>query len=114
MLSNSSGSVSLAFNHTNDSISPVQVKSAHPSISQMFHNLYPSATWIRDEVVVKNGRNFIVLELITQAMDTKIHNIIYATSVDNRFLLVAFNTTIEESEKWLPIGKKIMESLSIK
>lgn len=54
-----------------------------------------------------------MLELITPAIDTKIHNIMYATSVEGRFLLVAFNTTVEESSKWLPVGKAIMASLKI-
>lgn len=38
----------------------------------------------------------------------------YGTSVDSRLLLAAFNNTIEQSEQWLPIEKKIMESISIK
>jgi len=113
VLSNTAGSVTLAFNHTNDLMHPIQVRQSHATISKMFHNLYPSATWIRDEVVEQNGSTFMVLELITPAMDTQIHNIIYGTSVDGRFLLAAFNTTIEESKVWLPIGKEIMSSLSI-
>jgi hypothetical protein len=55
----------------------------------------------------------MVLELITPAMDTEIHNIMYGTSVDGRFLLAAFNTTIEQSGLWLPVGKNIMSSLSV-
>jgi len=80
----------------------------------MFHNFYPSAKWIKDETIVQNGRAFMVLEFVTPALDTKIHNIMYGTSVDNRLLLVAFNTTVEQSEEWLPIGKQIMGSLAIK
>ena len=113
VLSDSTGGVSLAFNHTQDRMTPSQIKEAHVSISKMFHNMYPSAKWIRDDTFEQNGRTFMVLELITPAMDTKIHNIIYGTSVDNRFLLIAFNTTVQKSKKWLPIGKKIMASISI-
>ena len=76
--------------------------------------MYPSATWLRDEVIVQNGKTFMVMELITPAIDTKIHNIMYGTSVDGRFLLAAFNTTTEQADEWLPIGKRIMTSLSIK
>ena len=114
VLSDSTGGVSLAFNHTQNQMFPEQIKEAHTSMSKMFHNMYPSAKWIRDETINKNGRTFMILELITPAIDTQIHNIMYGTSVDNRFLLVAFNTTVEQSEQWLPIGKKIMESISIK
>jgi hypothetical protein len=47
-------------------------------------------------------------------MDRQIHNIMYGTFVDGRFLLAALNTTVEQSDKWLSIGKKIMNSLSVK
>jgi len=114
VLSDSTGGVTLAFNHTSNSMQPSQVKEAHTSISKMFHNMYPSAIWLRDEVIVQNGQTFMVMELITPALDTKIHNIMYGTSVDGRFLLAAFNTTIEQSKKWLPIGQKIMSSLTLK
>jgi len=113
VLSDSTGGVTLAFNHTNNPMTPSQVKEAHGSISGMFHNTYPSAKWLRDEIVEQNGSVFMVLELITPAMDTEIHNIIYGTSVDGRFLMAAFNTTIQQSKEWLPIGKKIMSSLSV-
>ena len=114
VLSDSTGGVSLAFNHTKSRMLPEQIKKARPSMSKMFHNMYPSAKWIRDETVSIKGRIYMIFELITPAMDTQIHNIMYATSVDNRLLLVSFNTTVEQSKQWLPIGKKIMESISIK
>ncbi len=79
----------------------------------MFKNRYPSATWFRDEVSTLNGQEFIIMELITPAIDTQIHNIIYGTSIDNRLLFVAFNTTVEQSEQWLPIGKQIMASIQL-
>ncbi|MCG8609027.1 MAG: hypothetical protein MI864_00700 [Pseudomonadales bacterium] len=113
VLSDSTGGVTLAFNHTNNPMKPSQVKEAHTSISSMFHNMFPSAEWIRDEVIEQNGNVFMVMELITPAIDTEIHNIMYGTSVDGRFLLASFNTTVEQSKEWLPIGKKIMSSLSV-
>jgi len=113
VLSNEAGTVNLAFNHTQNPLSPGEVKEAHSVFSEMFHNMYPSAKWVRDEVINKGKSSFIVMELITPAADTEIHNIMYGTSVDDRFLLVAFNTTSDESDEWLAIGKKMMESLKI-
>lgn len=106
VLSDSTGGVSLAFNHTRNPMSLNQIKHAHASMSKAFHNMHPSAKWIRDKVINMKGQAFMVFELITPAMDTQIHNIMYGTSVDNRLLLIAFNTTIEQSKQWLPIGKK--------
>ena len=114
VLSDSTGGVSIAFNHTKNRMTPDQIDERHKSISKMFHNLYPSAKWLRDETITQNGRKFMVLELVTPAIDTKIHNIMYGTSLDGRFLLVAFNTTEEQAEEWLPVGKQIMKSIKIK
>jgi hypothetical protein len=115
VLSNTAGgTVTLAFNHTNTPMRPSQIRAAHTSISGMFHNLYPSAKWFRDEVIEQNGNTFIVMELVTPALDTEIHNIIYGTSVDNRFLLIAFNSVVEQAGEWVPTGRKIMSSIAIK
>jgi len=114
VLSDSTSGVSIAFNHTKSRMQPDQIEEGYKSISKMFHNLYPSAKWIRNETITQNGSKFMVLELVTPAIDTKIHNIMYGTSVDGRFLLVAFNTTEEQAEDWLPVGEKIMQSIKIK
>lgn len=113
VLSDATGGVTLAFNHTQDKMRQDQVVEAHKTMSKMFHNLYPSAKWIQDKTITKDGMNFMVLELITPAVDTKIYNILYGTSVDNRFLLIAFNTTVEQSNQWLSVGKKIMSSIKL-
>lgn len=113
VLSDVTGGVSLAFNYTNNRMQPGKIKEAQIAMSKMFHNLYPSAKWIRDEVIEQNGSTFFVLELITPALDTQIHNIMYGTSVDGRLLLMAFNTTIEQSAEWLPIGQEIMNSATV-
>lgn len=114
VLSNETGSVTLAFGHTKIPMRPDQITEVHQLISKGFHNMYPSATWLRDDIIEQNGSKFIVLELITPALDSQIHNIMYGTSVNDHFLMVSFNTTVKQSEEWLPIGRQIMASLTVK
>ena len=111
VLSDVTQGVTLAFNHTKGNTKQGKFKEAHVAFFKTYHNLHPSAKWIRDEVFTKDGKDFLVFELITPAIDTQIHNIIYITSLNNRLLYIAFNTTVEQSKVWLPIGKKIMESI---
>ncbi|WP_174715122.1 hypothetical protein [Vibrio penaeicida] len=113
VLGDETASVTLAFHYTDKPLKPSQIIKAHKFLSASFRKNYPEATWIRDEVIEKNGQKFMVMELITPTIDTKVHNIIYGTSVNERYLTVNFNTTVELSKKWLSIGKKIMESLSV-
>lgn len=114
VLSNESGSVTLAFRHADTRLNPAQVREAHTAISRMFHNLYPSAEWIRDEVIAQNGDTFMVMELTTPAIDTTIHNIIYGASVDGRLLLIAFNVDVRQAKTWLSVGRRIMASIALK
>lgn len=114
VLSDSTGEVSLAFNYTANPIHPSQIKEAHASFSNMFRNIYPTAKWVRDEVSQQNGTSFIVMEFVAPALDMDIHNIIYATSVDGRLLLAAFNTTVRKADEWLPAGKEIMASIVVR
>ncbi len=113
VLSDPTGAISLAFNHTQSHMAPSAVQAAHPLMSGQLKNAFPNPEWIRDTTLQQNGKTFMIFEVLSDAADTRIHNIMYGTSVDNRFLIVAFNTTIEQSDEWLPIGKQIMESITI-
>ncbi len=114
VFSDQSTQVNLVLNYTGHPISERDLVENHQRFSDMFCNFHPLAEWKRDEIIEQNGHPFIVFELITPAIDTQIHNIIYVTSVDNRLLLASFNTTIEKATEWLPEGQKMMRSLKIK
>lgn len=113
VLSNERGTVNIALNHTGNALAPEEVANAHAAIEQMFKNLYPSARWNRSEVVVREGRSYIVLDLWTPALDTEIRNIITGTSVDGRFLLVSFNVTRELEKTWGSVGTRIKNSIHV-
>lgn len=51
--------------------------------------------WLTKEIVEVNGQKWIHLEFISQAIDTKIHNHMFLTSLDERMLLFNFNSTVE-------------------
>jgi len=75
VISNNNGQISLGFSHTSYQINSEQITLAKKSISEAFQNRYPSSTWFRNEMIQQYGTEFFVLELITPAIDTKIHNI---------------------------------------
>jgi len=113
VLSESTGAVSLAFSYTDNKVEVTDFEVFKTILKKSFSNLYPTAQWKRNEIINQNGSTFIVLEFTSTAIDTQIHNIMYGTSVNGRLMLISFNTTIEKVNKWLPVGKKIMSSVSI-
>lgn len=80
----------------------------------MFKNLYPSATWYRNEMIERGKLKFILFDFRTPAIDTEVRNIMLATSLQGRLLLISFNCTKELEGKWLPIGYQIVESIQLK
>lgn len=113
VLSNERGAVSLALNHTQDRLPIKSLPEAHRAVDQMFHNMYPSAQWFRSELTTLNGRQFFVLELRTPALDTEVRNLIVATSLDERLLLVTVNMTKALEEEWLDIANRMIRSIVV-
>ncbi|ARU58967.1 hypothetical protein OLMES_4980 [Oleiphilus messinensis] len=106
-----SGSVSIALSFTDNQVSEQNIPQAKIAFSRLFRQLYPSADWIRDEIIEQNGRQYIVLEMITPAKDAKIHNLMYGISLEGRLLMVSFNTTLDLADTWLRLGEQSMQSL---
>jgi len=114
VLSNEAGSVSLALNHTQDRLASNELADAHQTFDHMFRNMYPSAQWFRSELTDLNGRQFIVLELRTPAIDTEVRNLMLATSADERLLLISVNMTKELEEAWLDVANRMIRSVVVK
>ena len=68
----------------------------------------------RSEVTSLNGRQFILLELRTPALDTEIRNLMLATSVDERLLLITVNMTKELEGEWLEVANRMIRSVVVK
>ncbi len=109
--SNSNGAVSIALNYTHNAIHPSQIAEVHAMMSASFRRRYPNARWFRSVVIEKFGMRVFVMELMTPAVDTEVHNIIYGIPLKGRLLLVSFNATAEEAERWLDTGKRAFDTI---
>jgi hypothetical protein len=114
VLSDERGTVNITVNHTSSVMSSKDLDEAHRAFDRMFRNQYPSATWYRSERTTLNGQECFILELLTPATDTEIHNIIVVSSLESRMLLISTNITKELVDKWLPITQKMTESIKFK
>ncbi len=110
---NESGSVNVAVNHTLNAVRPDQLPQLLETMESSLKNLHPSATWYRSEVASIEGKEFIVIDLRTPAVDTQIRNVMVGTSLEGRLLLVTFNVVERLENTWLPVGNKIIMSTRI-
>lgn len=114
VLSNEPGTVNITVNHTSSAMSPKDLDEAHRAFDKMFRNRYPSATWYRSERTTLNGQECFILEFLTPASDTEIHNIIVVFSLERRMLLISMNLTKELVAEWRPIAQKMVDSIRFK
>lgn len=112
--SDEDGKINVAFNHTASKATQQQMATYKDYFISAFKIAHPNADWLSNGVKKINGRDMGYLELITQAIDTKIYNLIFFTDLDGRLLLTTFNCTIGEKEKWFSAAHQIMNSLALK
>jgi hypothetical protein len=113
VLTNPETTINIAFGHSSAALAPAEIRAAHPVIEAQLKATYPTARWNRSEVVKRDGRDYIVFDLWSPALDTEIRNIMLGTSVGGRFLMVSFNVTRDREAEWGPIGERIMDSIRV-
>jgi hypothetical protein len=114
VFANAEGSVSIAINHTENRITLEQIPGGLDTMVEGFKTLHPKAQWFRKEATKINGRNAIVFDLRTQAVDTEVRNVMLGTSLEDRFLIVTFNCTKALEGRWLATGKKVIDGVKVK
>jgi len=111
--SNSTASISISFNHTNNNVLEDQINEAKNSMLQVLKKLQPSAVWLEDGVKTIAGKNIGYFDFLTKAIDTDIYNFMFLVELDGRLLMCNFNCTVNEMEDWKFVARGIMESLRI-
>ena len=111
VFTNEATSVNVALNHTEDK---VRIRELPRFARQMQSALKPSATeWLGTQQRTIAGRQWVTFEFRSAAIDTQIRNLLACTSLDNRLLLLSFNTTVQEEPEWWPVGAAIIDSLRV-
>jgi hypothetical protein len=112
---NEPGTVSIALEHTKFAVKTEQLPQALAEMKKTMQQQIPTATWYRSELVQINGHTFVLMDMRTPAAEgDEVHNIMAATSLDDRLMIVSFNVTRKLEADWLATGNRIIESIHIK
>lgn len=111
--SSQDGTVSIVLHLTQNAIHVSQVDEAHIAVSHLLRRRYEDAHWLQSHVEDKFDTRVMVLEFVTQAKDTRIHNLMYGIPVDGRLLLVTFNATLKHVPEWLERGRRSINSIKL-
>ncbi|MFD1256054.1 hypothetical protein ACFQ3S_04545 [Mucilaginibacter terrae] len=110
---NAKGTTNIAFNHSANKITALQISMVKEYLLKTFKNMYPSAEWKSEGIKTINNKQVGYMELVTSAIDQKIYNLIFFTELDGRLLICTFNCLDKQSANWVETAKKIMNSLTI-
>ena len=93
------GVVTVGVRFSPGKVAPQQLPEFKTALEQMLPRTIPGLKWVAREFVTINGRKWLHLEMTSHAIDTDIHNHMYATSFDGKALIFGFNSTIENYPK---------------
>lgn len=110
---NQNGTINFAFNHTFNDIPKGKLPEVLPVFVQQFNSIYPQIEWFKKDVEMVNGRDFVVLEFITPATDSKIYNIMYVTVLEGRMLMCSFNCLESQKGEWETKAKESLNSVIV-
>lgn len=110
--SNADGTITLLMSIRPETVSYEDLRNYPRTIATSFAN-NPSIELKQNRIRKINNRDFIVVEMITSAVDAQIYNLIYITSLEGKLLVCTFNCTLDKLSKWKPIGEKMLDSISL-
>lgn len=84
------------------------------NLSSSFTKIIPGISWIKNEIVTINDKKWITLEFKSQAIDTKINNMMLVSNYNGKMLIFNFNSTEDEFKKYEKMFQTSMNSINIK
>jgi hypothetical protein len=109
---NATGSINIALNLTQNQVTQDKLPEVETALKNQFTST-SNITFNSSELRTINGHKYVILDFYSQAVDTKIYNLMFVTSLNNKMIIGTFNCTIEHLTQWKPIGQKIINSINI-
>jgi len=114
VLSDVSGGISLAFNHTDSRATQEQVETYKGFLKKSLESAFEDEEWIEEGIKEINGRKVGLFKLITNTSSGKIYNQMFFTDLDGKLLIISFNVVENKMKDWKTVADEIMNSLALK
>jgi hypothetical protein len=114
VLSDVTGGISLAFNHTDSKATQTDLETYKGVLKGVMNNAYPNAEWLEDGIKEINGKKVAYYKVITDAQSGRIYNQMFFTDLEGKLLICSFNVVENKMKDWKSTADQIMNSLTIK
>lgn len=111
---NQSVSTTIAYDFKPHNIPQDMIGEAKATFTQMFSRIIPGIKWIDNRIISLSGRKWGYMEMVSNAVDTDIHNIMIFTGYKEHMLMFNFNSTKEEFPKYEEALRNSLNSISLK
>jgi len=78
-----------------------------------FDRVVPSIEWKKSEVIELSGKQWVLMEMTSSAVDTDIHNIMLVTGVEKEMLIFNFNSTKEDFKLHEALLRESVDSIRV-
>ena len=93
--------------------SETPLKDVLDGMKQGFDRIVPGIVWEKYEVTNLNGKDWIILEFTSNAVDTEVRNIMVTTNLGDIMPTLNFNSTVGQFEGYESLLRNSLESLTL-
>jgi hypothetical protein len=111
---NGKRTVAIAVTFSPVQVSDEQLPKLKMVLQEQLKQAMPDAKWLKQEMTAINGKPWVHFSMVTQAVDTEIHNDMYLTSFKGKMLGFNFNSTVAEYDKAKSELGKMRDSITIR
>lgn len=107
------GSTTIAYDLKPHHIPQEALPDVQKSFTQLFERIIPGLKWKKNEIIEHSGQKWLLMEMISNASDTDIHNIMLVTGYEGKMLVFNFNSTKEDFPKYETALRKSINSVTL-
>ena len=113
VVGNERGTTTVAYDVKAQDISRMELEDIRAGFEQTFTRVIPGIQWKANKIIEHEGRNWIYMEMTSNAIDTDIYNILMLTGVGTQLVIFNFNSTKEDFPEYEGALRGSVKSIKI-
>ncbi len=106
-------SVSIAIVYSQTPLTVDGLDKFKSQMTEVLSRIIPGIEWKKNEIIEIKGKKWVHFEIMSNAIDTDIHNHMFMTDLNGKMLGVNLNATVAEYESMDKDFENVIKSLSV-
>lgn len=109
-IGNDTASTTIAYDYKTD-VKDAKLADLKEQFAYSFNRVIPGIEWIENDIITLDGKEWIMFEMTSNAIDTDIHNLLLVTTLDSKLLMFNFNSVKSEFPKYEAVLRESIDSI---